>query len=450
MQIIDFFPYFDPTGVELLQLRISILQNHVDKFIICESNRTHSGIPIQFKLKQRIQELNLPSEKIEVVELNIPEDNELQIELIDIFNCYENNKNQESIRARARERLQKDAILKVLNNYSDHTLFLISDSDEIINPKYLNWLSETVIYHQNVIIKVPLVHLEGAANLRVYRTDNNPKLWDRGMFMCTKQQLLKATPSQIRSNVDNPFSICYLHQSGKREEDMGWHFSWMGGAEKLAIKRQAFTHYNDTFSNILGNSYSGSSIAQLHNQTIEPGKISPSGEIDTVLKLYSEDLLPAEIFDNTAVRDYLLPHYNNEPSVATDLLKSLINNSDSVAELVVEDNLATISKFIENSTKEYHIFNNCDSINNIDLLLVESIHTYTSLKEALNNINSKVNKYVIIKNTQVFGTKDKNKHSGKGLLPAIIEFVIDNPEWYFKYHKTVDNGFTVLEKILPL
>lgn len=448
MQIIDFFPYFDPTGVELLELRVNILQNHVDKFIICESNKTHSGLPVEFKLKQRIQELGLPSEKIEVIELNIPEDSELQIELMDVFNCYENNKNQQSIRARARERLQKDSLLKVLKYYGDNTLFLVSDSDEIINPKYINWLSETVIYNQNIIIKVPLVHLEGAANLRVYRSDNNPKLWDRGMFMCTKQQLLRATPSQIRSNVDNPYGIFYLHQNGIREEDMGWHFSWMGGPEKLAVKRQAFTHYNDTFSNILGNSYSGDSIAQLHNQPIEAGKISPSGEIDTILKLYSEELLPLELFANTKIRNYFLPQYNQEPSKIKKLLESIVNNSSSVVELIPENaiNGSTLSTIV-NENHEYKLLNNANKLSSsVDLLFIDGVYSYNELKESLNIISTKINKYIIITNTQLFGTKDKTK-LGKGLLPAIIEFIIDNPNWYFKYHKTVDNGLSVLESI---
>jgi hypothetical protein len=34
-----------------------------------------------------------------------------------------------------------------------------------------------------------------------------------------------------------------------------------------------------------------------------------------------------------------------------------------------------------------------------------------------------------------------------GLLPAIIEFMIENPEWKFKIHKTNNSGMTVLEKV---
>ena len=45
-KIVDVFPYFDPTGRELLELRIKLLYDYVDEFVITESNRTQSGIPI--------------------------------------------------------------------------------------------------------------------------------------------------------------------------------------------------------------------------------------------------------------------------------------------------------------------------------------------------------------------------------------------------------------------
>ena len=72
-KIVDFFPYFDPTGKEILELRINMLKDYVDEFIICESNKTQSGIPIEYNLRKRIKELNLPEEKIKIIDLNIPE-----------------------------------------------------------------------------------------------------------------------------------------------------------------------------------------------------------------------------------------------------------------------------------------------------------------------------------------------------------------------------------------
>jgi beta-1,4-mannosyl-glycoprotein beta-1,4-N-acetylglucosaminyltransferase len=489
-QIIDFFPYFDQTGKELLQLRINVLKDYVDKFIICESNKTHSGLPCEYMLDQRIGELGLPRDKIEVIQLTIPEDDKLPVELIDVFNCYENNKNHDSIRARTRERLQKDSLLQAIDKYSDNTLFLVSDSDEIINPDYLEWLSNTVLTYPGNIIKVPLVHLEGKANLRVFKVDGNPKRWDGGMFMCTKEHLKRASPTQIRSNVDNPFTISYLHQDGIRVEDMGWHFSWMGGPEKCAVKRRSFTHYNDTFSFIKGNSYNGNEMAKLHHEEPMAGRISPSGEVDTVLVEYSQDLLPKQLFEHTNIRDYLLPQYANNGrnlldneylaacNMQTDInqhlpiLKQLAIDCASVTEMGTRDGQSTRAFLsanvklraydLELDEKVLGLFHYASSLGKdvsyeqadvlkldiepVDLLFIDTWHTYDQLSQELKLHGNKAQKYLAFHDTHTYGVSGEGG-GGQGLLPAIIEFLIENPHWRFKIHRTVNNGLTVLERI---
>lgn len=490
MQIIDFFPYFDGTGKELLELRINILKDYVDKFIICESNKTHSGISIEYKLEERIKEFNLPSKKIQVIRIDIPEEDKLPVELIDIFNCYEDNKNKISIRARTRERMQKDSLLSILDTYSDNTLFLVSDSDEIIDPKHLQWLAATVLAHQDVIIKVPLVHLEGCANLRVHKTSGYPKLWDGALFMATKIQLKKATPTQIRSNINNPFPIRYLHHDSKRVEDLGWHFSWMGKKYHRNLKRKNFTHYNDKFQNILGNSYSSSSIEDFHDQEPVEGMISPSGELDTVLKLYPESLLPQQIFLLPAVKEYLLPkspvitdlidlEYVSACSKPTDinehlpLLKELADQCNSVTEFGTRDGQSTRAFLASkiNIIKAYDL--NLDTtvqklfdyakdrnrdvsyiqadvlnleINDTDLLFIDTWHTYDQLQQELNIHGNKANKYLVFHDTHTYGTRGEDGNK-LGLLPAILEFLSKNHHWKIKLHKTNNNGLTILERI---
>jgi hypothetical protein len=70
--IVDCFMFFNEK--ELLELRVSMMNNHVDKFLIADSNRTHSGIKKEFTCKKIIKELGLPEEKIEVIEVDIPEE----------------------------------------------------------------------------------------------------------------------------------------------------------------------------------------------------------------------------------------------------------------------------------------------------------------------------------------------------------------------------------------
>lgn len=307
--IIDYFPYFDPYGKELLELRIRMLENYVDEFIICESNKTQSGIPIEYNLKKRIKELNLPQNKIKVIELNIPKDEDLTIEEIDILNCYENNKsNINSLRSRVRERLQKDALLQVLGDYDDDTLFIHSDSDEIINPLSLPWICDIVKQNLDMIIKIPLIYLEGRADLRVYEKETNSPFPWYGMFLCTKKQLGIATPSQIRGQVLCPFPIVLPTQNGEIAQDLGWHFSWMGGKESMLIKNKSFTHYDDSFSYLKYGSYkSEENQTHLNNIILEENYPPPSNLKNAILKKYPLENLPSEVFTLENVNKFLFP-----------------------------------------------------------------------------------------------------------------------------------------------
>jgi len=330
-KIVDFFPYFDPTGKEILELRYNILKDHVDEFVICESNKTQSGVPIEYGLRKTLEELNIPTDKIKIIDLKIPEDEYLIINDIDRINCYEgNNQNLNSLRSRVRERMQKDSLLRVLKDYDEDTVFIHSDMDEIINPEYLSWIIPIIKNSLSHVIRIPLVHLEGRADLRVYLKDTNtPKPWT-GMFICTKMHLRNATPTQIRSNANNPYPIGYINHDGVNIEDLGWHFSWMGSAERRIAKSQAFTHYDDTFSFLENKKYTDDGTKKfLENLELEEGSISPSGEVNTILKNYPQENLPKIIFDLPRVKEFLLPDRPVKKS-AREKIADLYQKFDSI------------------------------------------------------------------------------------------------------------------------
>lgn len=85
-------------------------------------------------------------------------------------------------------------------------------------------------------------------------------------------------------------------------------------------------------------------------------------------------------------------------------------------------------------------------INETDLLFIDTLHTYEQLKQELKLHGNKALKYLAFHDTYTFGLKDEVSNGNKGLLTAIIEFMIENPHWKFKIHKTNNNGFTVLER----
>lgn len=81
-----------------------------------------------------------------------------------------------------------------------------------------------------------------------------------------------------------------------------------------------------------------------------------------------------------------------------------------------------------------------------DLLFIDTLHTYDQLIKELSRHGSKVNKYIAFHDTYTYGLQGELSNDSRGLLSALIEWMIDNPEWKFKIYKTNNNGFTVLER----
>lgn len=82
-----------------------------------------------------------------------------------------------------------------------------------------------------------------------------------------------------------------------------------------------------------------------------------------------------------------------------------------------------------------------------DLLFIDTLHTYEQLTQELKLHGNKAKKYLIFHDTHAFGVFGENGVDKRGLMPAVIEFVIANPHWKFYIHKTNNNGLTVLKRI---
>lgn len=316
--LVDFFPYFGAYGDELLDLRVNSLQDSVDMFVIAESTRTHSGLPVEPRFSKAARDLGLPMHKIIYLLDETPDDQNLIIEPIDIVNTYHNpgateSQRLASMRARVRERLQKDALLKVLNRFDDDTVFIHSDYDEIIDARQnLRWMAQQCRDNQSVIVKIPLVLLEAKASLRVHWRNKQPVAWDHSMFIATKSQLSKCTPTQIRSEQLLPVPINWLTHDKKCIQDLGWHFSWMGGSIRREIKTQSYAHFQDSFSWMPKDQFTSFQdpryVSRNREHQYAPGSIPPSGNADHVLLEYPVDKLPPLILEKSNLRQFFLGH----------------------------------------------------------------------------------------------------------------------------------------------
>lgn len=485
LPIVDCFTYYDETCKEMLELRYNMLKDHVQKFVVCEANRTQTGEPIQRRLRDTLQELNLPMDKFVIVDVDIPEDSALEIQQIDKLNSYQND-NEVSYMARARERLQKNGLHQVLNKFDDNTYFIVSDCDEIINPINLEHILYVVEQNQDKIIKIPLMHMEGRANLRVvYKNTWSPKIWDGAMFICKKRHLERAEVIQIRSNIDNPFAIAYIYDKGVRVEDLGWHFSWMGDSYRRKKKLNGFVHRNEKLDFLETGSYD--SAATLERMESEPvaGAISVSCEANTILVPYPEGQLPSAILQNPKLYDFFIgknsenkeqilkileEEYERAATTITDIYKHLpvlrnyAKECTHITEMGVRTGQSTRALLVEPVTlRSYDLSLDADvsklfalaqqagkdvqyiegntlqiQIDETDLLFIDTEHSYVQLSAELELHHHKVRKYIAF--------HDTDKPFAEELLPAIIEFMIRHPGWEFCYHSKECHGFTVIKR----
>jgi len=326
--IVDCFPFNPLYGKEMFELRYNILKDYVDYFVVSELNTTHTGKPIEYGAKKLLQELNISEDKVIILEIDTPGNDDLPIEEIDKLNCmYGNDKNLDSVRSRCRERIQRDAVLQIYDKFNDNTVFINSDLDEIINPKYLQWFADTARQNKDYIIKAPLVYLQGKANLRTYYKDSDtPAPWNENLFLCLKEHFKNTTPTKVRSCKLTTYPIGFVTSNNKTVEDVGWHFSWMGDATTKKIKQESFIHHTDKFNFVIGGGYDSSELDSILLQETEEGQIPPSGETDKTLKQYDINLLPKEIFTLDRVKNFLLPKISSHKRIHLDSLDTILSS----------------------------------------------------------------------------------------------------------------------------
>ncbi|NDB83939.1 MAG: hypothetical protein EB127_14630 [Alphaproteobacteria bacterium] len=280
----DCFPYFNER--ELLELRINLLYDHFDEFVICEANRTHSGVPKEYTLEQTINELKLPKEKIRIVKVELP-DKETVTDDYD------------------RERMQRNAAADYIG-YGD--IAFVSDCDEIMNPGFIDYYSMVAQNNPNSILRLPMAFLMGRADMRAHDTIGQPIPWSAG-FICMGHHKERYTLSEIRESQSRGiFNVVYKDiytVDEGRVKDAGWHFSWMGGGERMKIKYRSFMHYQDNIPLAAGSGDKQQLEQFIGSHKVSDGSVDPLGRGNHIMKTYQVNDLPKKIFELPNVEKFL-------------------------------------------------------------------------------------------------------------------------------------------------
>lgn len=276
MKIIDCFPFFDEE--QLLILRIKLLQNHVDKFVICEANKTHSGIDKEYKCLEILKKHNLYSDKTLVLQIELTQSNNWD-----------------------REREQRNAASKLIQ---DDEVWFIGDCDEIINPSHIKTLTNSAITHPDNIVRVPMSFHLTRADLCVYNNDDTLKKWN-APFFCLKNHVQEYTLSELREAETLNTNIKYKNLN--INNIAGWHLSWMGDGDTRVKKLKSFMHANDIVDNGIG--LLSTNEAEQYVKNFDPSKSDKDvlGRSDHVLKPYPIDSLPKLILEDQQLYSFFLP-----------------------------------------------------------------------------------------------------------------------------------------------
>jgi hypothetical protein len=284
--IVDIFPYFNEE--ELLNLRIKLLDPVVDKFIICEANRTHSGVEKEFNCKKTLEKLGLLSDKINVLEIDFSEIKD---------------KNQ----TWNRERLQRDYASSFIE---EDDICLVSDCDEIIDPNLVKYYASVAYQNDECILRIPLVLLSGRADLQVYDENEQPILCTSPYF-CNKKHTEFYSLSDIRESSNGinkqklKFNDIFILEDSV-VKFAGWHFTWMGDNNRRLNKYKSFMHYYDKILNsILDNQQEIENF--IINYEPKENLTDSLGRNNHILKKYQLELLPKEIFKLEKIKNFLLP-----------------------------------------------------------------------------------------------------------------------------------------------
>lgn len=345
--IIDCFTYYNEE--ELLELRINLFKNHVDRVIIMEGNMSFTGNPKPFTCKQTLKKLGLDSSRIDVIEVLLPEDGAIEPSEVDMIYYSRLSKTKNTnYWATTRERVLRNSVVNVIDKYSKDDVFIFSDCDEMIKPEAIQYFASMARAIPSMVIKVPMVTLEGRADLRLHDSNNGEPLdTNNVMFVCTKDQLQTCSPFNMRFNIHSIYPEGYLTENGIPIKECGWHFTWMGNSDRKIHKLKSFSHHADYiwFAKVPDMS-SPEMVEFLKNHKVGEGTVNPWGNSLTVMKKYPHESLPKEIFNLPKVKRFLFGE--DEPSVpvigtlvvnGVHWLKRLIDSVDyPVDEFIIFNN----------------------------------------------------------------------------------------------------------------
>ena len=224
--IFDCIPFFNE--LDILKLRMEIMDPYVDYFVLEESTVTFSGEDKRMIFAQNRRMFDKFKDKIRYVAVT--------------------DSPMSGVTTHERDKYQKNQLIRALTDCKPEDIIIFSDVDEIPNPDVLMQVIEhfdaTKIYHLAQRMFYCFLDMEEISGNLLSITGEFPGV-EKKQWLGTKICIFGNLPKE---------GIVYLREVSPTDErsvrvaDGGWHFGYMGGdgerdvVKRIGIKVQAAAH----------------------------------------------------------------------------------------------------------------------------------------------------------------------------------------------------------------
>jgi beta-1,4-mannosyl-glycoprotein beta-1,4-N-acetylglucosaminyltransferase len=258
-KIWDCFGFFNE--LDILEIRLNTLDPIVDQFVLVEATRTHSNLPKPLYFEENKDRFAhfLPKIKHIIVE---------EYPLYETSWTYEN--------------YQRNCMIRGLKDCAFNDIVIISDVDEIPNP-------ETVLKCKDMpgIKTLQQKFYNYYLNCQI----QNERIWNQGTKVLSFYDFLTWYEHHVFNyneyclrNANNGTTPTLIRMTqGTLIENGGWHFSYLGGIEKVKEKIMAFAHQELNTAQVTNNITKSITSGK---DAIRQGDFLQTVELDNTFPLY--------------------------------------------------------------------------------------------------------------------------------------------------------------------
>ena len=240
MKIFDCFMYYDEELI--LDLRLNLLNDYVDKFIIVESSYTHSG-----ETRKPLFDIKKYSKFKNKIIYILLEDLPTDLFAIDEKDSIDSKNSKFILNAVKRENLQRDTLVRGIKSAASEDLILVSDVDEIPDLETNNLKD---VKNKIILFKQKFFYYK-------FNLELNNFPW-YGSKACKKKNLI--SPQWLRNVKDKIYPLWRLdtllsrkkYQNVRIIEKGGWHFSNLKTPADIEKKMKTYLHHREYELNPIG------------------------------------------------------------------------------------------------------------------------------------------------------------------------------------------------------